>query len=258
MRRTTTAIIMAFALTSCGPIQSAQVQDQINGMVGLGKEHVLSCMGPPSNTAKTGATEVWTYNSFGPVNTSAFVTGNQSYAVGSTSTSQEFCVVNLTMRDDRVTAANYRSQGKLLSPSLPCYNVLHVCVPNPVSTAAQTEKNQATVAYCKQLYADRRLDPIRGVVALDELPTLAMQSNSARVTDEQRPAIDAMKSLSDQCRAKIATDIPRLYQIMERINPDPHSELMMLYQQQITIGEYNTYRQQISDKIRAAAVAPAQ
>lgn len=257
MRRTT-AIFAALALASCGPIQSAQVQDQINGMVGLSKEHVLSCMGPPSNTAKTVATEVWTYNSFGPVNTSTFVSANQSFAVGSTSTNQEFCVVNLTMQGDRVTAANYRSQGKLLSPSLPCYNVLHVCVPNPVSTTAQTEKNQAAAAYCKQLYTDQRLNPVRGVIALDEQPTLAMQSNPVRVTDEQRAALDVFKSLSDQCRAKIATDNPRVFQIMEQINPDPHAKLMMLYQRQITIGEYNIYRQQMSDKFRAAVAASAQ
>jgi len=43
-------------VASCGPIQSAQVQDQINGMIGLSKERVLSCMGPPTSTAQAGAT----------------------------------------------------------------------------------------------------------------------------------------------------------------------------------------------------------
>ena len=91
--------LITLLLASCGPIQSGQVQDQINGMIGLAKEHVLSCMGPPTSTANAGATEVWSYNSLGPINTSAIVSGNQSLVVGSTSTSQEFCVVNLTMQN---------------------------------------------------------------------------------------------------------------------------------------------------------------
>jgi hypothetical protein len=60
-------------LASCGPIQSGQVSDQINAMIGLSQEHVLSCMGPQTTTAHVGATEVWTYNVGGPVTTSAMM-----------------------------------------------------------------------------------------------------------------------------------------------------------------------------------------
>jgi hypothetical protein len=42
-RRRITGLIILF-LASCGPIQSGQVADQINAMVGLRQEHVLSCM----------------------------------------------------------------------------------------------------------------------------------------------------------------------------------------------------------------------
>lgn len=52
-------------LAACGPIQSARVHDQINAMLGLSKEHVLSCMGPPGARSSEGATEVWSYSSFG-------------------------------------------------------------------------------------------------------------------------------------------------------------------------------------------------
>ena len=91
-RRHVTGLIVLF-LASCGPIQSGQVADQINAMVGLSQEHVLSCMGPPTSTAHVGATEVWSYNVGGPVTTSAVMGGNQSLVAGSATTSQEFCVL---------------------------------------------------------------------------------------------------------------------------------------------------------------------
>jgi hypothetical protein len=248
--------LIIFLLTSCGPIQSAQVQDHINGMIGLNKEHILSCMGPPTSTANAGVTEVWSYNSLGPINTSAVVSGNQSLAVGSTSTSQEFCVVNLTMQNDRVVAANTRSQGKLLSPNLPCYAVLHACVPNPMPVSAQAERTKEAAAYCKELYQDPRLDPLRGVVALDQPPTLEMQSNPQRITDVQRPALDVFKSLNEQCRNNIAMANPRLWQIMVQVQPAPYERLTQLYDRHITIGEYNAYREEMIEKLRSALAAP--
>jgi hypothetical protein len=213
-------------------------------------------MGPPSSTAQVGATEVWAYNSAGAVNSSTFVSGNQSLAIGSTTTSQEFCAVNLTMQSDRVVSANYRSQGKLLAPSLPCYTVLHACVPNPVAASVQVDRNKEAVSFCKELYKDPRLDVIRGVIALDQPPTLDMQSNPTRITDVQRPALDVFKSISEQCRNKIATNIPQMWQIMEKINPHPYENLVKLYKAEITIGDYNTYRQQMSENFRAAITTP--
>jgi hypothetical protein len=254
-RRLFTGLIIVF-LSSCGPIQSGQVQDQINGMVGLSKEHVLSCMGPPTSTANAGATEVWSYNSLGPINSSAVVSGNQSLVVGSTSTSQEFCVVNLAMQKDRVVAANTRSQGKLLSPNLPCYAVLHACVPNPIPASAQADRTKEAAASCKELYQDPRLGPLRGVIALDQPPTLEMQSNPQLVTDPQRPALDVFKSLNEQCRNDIATANPRFWQIIVQIQPAPYEHLKQLYDRKITIGEYNTYRQEIIEKLKSAIAAP--
>jgi hypothetical protein len=258
-RRRFTGLITLF-LASCGPIQSGQVADQINAMVGLSQEHVLSCMGPPTSTAHLGATEVWSYNVGGPVTTSAVMGANQSFAAGSATTSQEFCVVNLTMQNGSVTAANYRSQGKLLAPSLPCYSVLHACAPNPSAASTQAtavaEKTKEAAAFCKQLSQDRRLDPLRGIVALDESPTLEMQSNPQYVTDQQRPALDVLKSLSEQCRKNMANVNPRLWQIMVQVQPAPYVNVKKLYDRQITIGQYNTYRQEILEKFKSAIAAP--
>ena len=247
MRRFASLVVVVLA--SCGPIQSGQVADQINAMVGLSQEHVLSCMGPPSSTAHVGATEVWSYNVGGPVTTSAVMGGNQSVVAGSATTSQEFCVVNLTMQKGLVTAANYRSQGKLLAPSLPCYTVLHACAPNPApastQAAASAEKTKEAVAFCKQLYQNPRLDPLRGTVALDEPPTLEMQSNPQYITDQQRPALDVLKSVNEQCRNNIASTNPRLWQILVQVQPAPYVNLKKLYERQMTIGQYNTYRQEL-------------
>jgi hypothetical protein len=234
------------------------VQDQINGMIGLSKEHVLSCMGPPTSTANAGATEIWSYNSFGPINSSTVVTGDQSLAVGSTSASQEFCVVNLTIQNDRIVAANTRSQGKLLSPNLPCYAVLHACVPNPMPASAQADRTREAAALCKELYQDPRLNPVRGVIALDQPPTLQMQSNPQFITDAQRPALDVFKSLNEQCRNNMATANPRLWQIIVRVQPAPYEHLIQLYNHKITIGEYNTYRQELIDKLKSAIASPPQ
>src|SRR6202047_1198777 len=176
MRRFASLVVVVLA--SCGPIQSGQVADQINAMVGLSQEHVLSCIGPPSSTAHVGATEVWSSNVGGPVTTSAVMGGNQSVVAASATRSQEFCVVNLTMQKGLVTAANYRSQGKLLAPSLPCYTVLHACAPNPAPASMQAvaaEKSKEAAALCKQLYQDPRLDPLRGIMSFDQAPTLEMQ-----------------------------------------------------------------------------------
>jgi hypothetical protein len=254
-RRLFKGLIIA-SLAGCGPIQSGQVQEQVNGMIGLSKERILSCMGPPTSTANAGPTEVWSYNSLGPINTSTAVSGNQSLVVGSTSTSQEYCVVNVTIQNDRVVAANTRSQGKLLSPNLPCYAVLHACVPNPVPVSAQADRTKEVVAACKQLYQDPRLNPLRGIITLDEPPTLAMQSDPHCVTDEQRPALDVVRSVIEQCRNNIATANPRLWQILVQVSPAPNVTLKKLYDRQITIGQYNTYRQEIEDKFKSALAAP--
>ena len=53
----------ATVLSGCA-IQRAQVaQDARAQMVGLSKEQVLGCMGPPANKAAEGQIEVWSYAS---------------------------------------------------------------------------------------------------------------------------------------------------------------------------------------------------
>jgi hypothetical protein len=241
---------LSVMLTACGPVQSAQVQDQINAMTGLSKEKVLSCMGPPSSKSSEGATEVWTYNNAGSVTTNAYVSGNQYGTFGSANTTQEYCVVNLTMNDGIVVNANYRSQGKLLAPSLPCYNVLSVCTAGRIGSSL-TDKTKEAHKYCQELYADARLDPIRDVIAIDKIPTLTQQQNPDFITNEQRPALDAYKELHEQCRNKIAVANPHLWKLMTHVQPNPYKDLTLLYNKKITIGQFNTRKQEVQDKLKA-------
>jgi hypothetical protein len=128
-------------------------------------------------------------------------------------------------------------------------------VPASTQAAAIAEKNKEALAFCKQLYQDPRLDPLRGIIAIDEPPTLEMESNPRYVTDVQRPALDVAKSLNEQCRNNIAKVNPRLWQILVQVQPTPHEHLKLLYDQKITIGEYNTYRQQMIEKFSSAIAA---
>jgi outer membrane protein assembly factor BamE (lipoprotein component of BamABCDE complex) len=71
-------------------------------MVGLTKEQVLACMGPPASKA-TGATEVWSYPS-----------GN--------------CTVNVTMMDGKVKRMNYAGPtGGPLSQNEQCFFTVANC-----------------------------------------------------------------------------------------------------------------------------------
>src|SRR6266404_1487267 len=97
-------------------------------MVGLSKEQVLTCMGPPATKAAEGATEVWSYNSgndhvtaigTGYAQTNGSINGQRSgssySATGSSTTtslstataSRRFCNVNVVMNEGAVSRVNY-------------------------------------------------------------------------------------------------------------------------------------------------------
>src|SRR6476660_7997531 len=99
--------IVALAVTMGGcAIQRAQIaQDARVQMVGLSKEQVLICMGPPASKAAEGQTEVWAYNSGGGT-----VVASGSLSGGSFSgvSSSRFCKINLVFAGAGVSAVNYQ------------------------------------------------------------------------------------------------------------------------------------------------------
>jgi hypothetical protein len=83
-----------------------------------------------------------------------------------------------------------------------------------------------------------------------------MQSNKDFVTDQQRTALDAYQPLHEECRNKIMVASPQLAKIMVQVQPAPYANLRALYDRKITIGEYNTRKQDELDKLKTALVNP--
>jgi hypothetical protein len=139
-------VAVASVLAACS-IQRAQVAGTAqHDMLGLTKEQVLACMGPPVNKASEGATEVWSYNSgndqrlvntFGQSFTNGSVYGNQGFASGTASTlhsgfgvsSRRYCTVNVVMSAGRVSRVNYSGPtGGLLTAGEQCAFAVQNCV----------------------------------------------------------------------------------------------------------------------------------
>lgn len=113
----------------CGGCASQRAQvasDAQNTMIGLTKEQVFACMGPPAKQAAVGETEVWSYNS-GNGQTVAAVNSNQ---LGATAVSkQRFCTTNVNLTNGIVSNVNYLGPtGGLLTAGEQCAFAIQKCV----------------------------------------------------------------------------------------------------------------------------------
>ena len=123
----------ACLLSGCAVQRAQQANDAQTKMVGMSKEQVLACMGPPANRATEGATEVWSYNSgnnqttvstFGSANTSASVYGDRNFASGQATTTSSgfgvaqsrYCTVNVTLVNGQVSRMPLFTQRQSTSP----------------------------------------------------------------------------------------------------------------------------------------------
>jgi hypothetical protein len=110
--------IVALGAALCGcAIQRAQIaQDAQANMIGMPKEQVLICMGPPANRATEGQTEVWAYNS------------GATFTVSDGNGSTRFCNINITMSAGRVSDVSYHGPtGGLLSRGEQCAYAVDRC-----------------------------------------------------------------------------------------------------------------------------------
>jgi hypothetical protein len=114
-------------------------------MVGMSKERVLQCMGPPAQQSAEGQ-EVWSYASgngrtdlraFGQSRTLGSVVASGNYASGSARTygsglaiaTRRSCTVNVVMVSGRVSAVIYSGPtGGLLSQGEQCAFAIQNCV----------------------------------------------------------------------------------------------------------------------------------
>jgi hypothetical protein len=116
--RVLSVVALAAALCGCA-IQRAQVaQDARVQMVGMSKEQVLACMGPPASKAAEAQTEVWGYNSGdGTVVASGSVSGGNFSGVSSS----RFCKINMVFAGGAVSAVNYQGPtGGLITAGEQC------------------------------------------------------------------------------------------------------------------------------------------
>ncbi|MGY3358848.1 outer membrane protein assembly factor BamE (lipoprotein component of BamABCDE complex) [Bradyrhizobium sp. GM0.4] len=95
-------------------------------MVGMSKEQVLACMGPPLAKAAEGATDVWSYDSGNGMQI-ADISGDR-YGATAVST-RRFCKINVVMTAGAVSTVNYTGPtGGLLTAGEQCAYAVNACV----------------------------------------------------------------------------------------------------------------------------------
>jgi hypothetical protein len=144
------AAVCCLGVTACSVQRAMVAQDAQGKLVGLTKEQVLACMGPPATRMAEGATEVWSYNS-GDGRTTTVATANAvtdvngtatrfgnttdlsgtatSSGFGTAVTRRRACTVNVTIVDGRVNRVNYLGPtGGLLTQGEQCAYAVQACV----------------------------------------------------------------------------------------------------------------------------------
>jgi hypothetical protein len=119
-------VALGAILTGCA-IQRAQVaQDARAQMVGMSKEQVITCMGPPVSKATEGQTEVWSYNSG---DGTVVASGSVSSGNFSGMSSSRFCRINLVFTGGGVSAVNYQGPtGGLITAGEQCAYAVDACI----------------------------------------------------------------------------------------------------------------------------------
>jgi hypothetical protein len=114
--RSVTALLLAVLLSACAFQRSDDAAAAKAHMVGLSREEILACMGPPKKKAHEGTTEVWSYLS-GNGRSDYSGDGVKVTGYGSTTSTslqstsgnhtRSFCTVNVVMNDGVVKRVNY-------------------------------------------------------------------------------------------------------------------------------------------------------
>lgn len=144
-------IVLGFCclLGGCAVQRAVVAHSAQEKMVGLSKEQILACMGPPGQKMAEGATEVWSYNSgndrvtaigTGYSQTNGSIngqrTGTNYSATGSSTTtsintataSRRSCTVNVVMSEGAVSRVNYSGPtGGILTGGEQCAFAVESC-----------------------------------------------------------------------------------------------------------------------------------
>jgi outer membrane protein assembly factor BamE (lipoprotein component of BamABCDE complex) len=119
-------VALCAALGGCAFQRAEIAQDARTQMVGMTKEQVLACMGPPASKAAEGATEVW---GFASGNGMTFATASYDRYGGTAVSSNRFCNINIVFAGGQVSAVNYTGPtGGLLTAGEQCAYAVNSCV----------------------------------------------------------------------------------------------------------------------------------
>lgn len=143
-------VSVVMVLGGCAVQRAVVAQGAQEKMVGLNREQILACMGPPGTRAVEGTTEVWSYGT-GNGSTTTIGTGyaqthglmsgerwgNQFSASGQATTtslatansSRRYCIVNIVMSNGRVSRLNYSGPtGGILTSGEQCAFAVQNCL----------------------------------------------------------------------------------------------------------------------------------
>lgn len=105
-------LIAAFALSAC--VGESLRRDSLAAkaktrMIGMSKEDVLACMGPPKKKASEGTTDVWSYLStdYHTYRPQDNIKVTSYYTTKPAISERRFCTVNVVMKNNIVTALHY-------------------------------------------------------------------------------------------------------------------------------------------------------
>lgn len=106
MRTLWTAILIAAVATAgCTGFERAETAAKAkHSMIGMTKEQVLTCMGPPARQASAGTTDAWAYASDDGA-TYGKISGDRVTTFGDGQ-----CIVNVLFERDRVSSVKYLGQ----------------------------------------------------------------------------------------------------------------------------------------------------
>ena len=126
MKKLLSGLVLLPILAGCAEIQSTKIAKEARTkMIGLTKEQLLQCAGPPASKAAKGETEVWRYNSGGGA------TSYDSDGIGGTTAVTYYCIIDVNINSDRVQRIDYSGNTSAgLYEDVFCASAIRRCVRN--------------------------------------------------------------------------------------------------------------------------------
>jgi hypothetical protein len=130
------ALVIGFLVTALVGCTSYRRADDAAtakvAMIGMSREDVLACMGPPKKKAHDGDTEVWSYASTdGHGDKSGATLKQTGYSVSTSTHDRNACTVNVVMKNAVVKALHYSgaTSSSIFTKDDECGYAIADCLP---------------------------------------------------------------------------------------------------------------------------------